>query len=101
MARTSRLKVFQARLGFYDTVVAVPNQPAALRAWGVHQNLFADGQAGLANDKAAIEAAVARPGTVLKRPVGAEGKFEVDPATLPEPLSPRRRLKKSATRARE
>jgi len=36
-----KLKVFQAQLGFYDTVVAVPGRAAALRAWGVHQDLFA------------------------------------------------------------
>jgi hypothetical protein len=37
-------KVFQAQFGFYDTVVAAPSQVAALRAWGIHQNLFAGGQ---------------------------------------------------------
>ena len=53
--------MFQAQLGFYDSVVAVPSQPAALRAWGTHQNLFAQGQAWLATDQAAIKAALEHP----------------------------------------
>ena len=52
-----RLKVFQARFGFHDSVVAAVSQAAALRAWGVHQNLFADGQASITNDPRAVEAA--------------------------------------------
>ena len=40
-----KLKVFQAQFGFYDTIVAAPSQAAALRAWGVNQNLFASGEA--------------------------------------------------------
>ena len=40
-----RLKVFQAQFGFYDTVVAASSQAAALRAWGIHQTLFANGEA--------------------------------------------------------
>ena len=35
-----KLKVSQAQFGFFDTVVAAPSQAAALRAWGVNQNLF-------------------------------------------------------------
>ena len=62
-----RLKVFQVHLGFYDTVVAAPSQAAALRAWGTHQNLFADGQARVTDDPQAIEAALAYPETPLKR----------------------------------
>ncbi|HXU99827.1 MAG TPA: cell envelope biogenesis protein TolA [Caulobacteraceae bacterium] len=92
MAKARRLKVFQARLGFYDTVVAVPSQAAALRAWGVHQNLFADGQARIADDRTAVAAAEAHPGKVLKRPAGGRGRFEIDPTTLPEPPpAPRRK----------
>jgi hypothetical protein len=84
MAKARKLKVFQAHFGFYDTVVAAPSQAAALRAWGVHRNVFADGQARLTTDEAAVAAATARPETVLKRPVGSDGPFEVDPASLPE-----------------
>lgn len=60
MAKAPKLKVFQAHFGFYDTIVAAPSQAAALRAWGVHQNVFADGQAKLTTDEAAV---AARPRT--------------------------------------
>jgi len=83
-ARGRRLKVFQARLGFYDTVVAAPSQAAALRAWDIHQNLFADGQAKVADDARAVEAALAHPETPLRRAVGSQDPFSLDPAGLPE-----------------
>src|SRR3954464_10059196 len=52
-----KLKVFQASLGFYATVVAAPSQAAALRAWGIRQNLFGDGVARPAEDEKAVEVA--------------------------------------------
>jgi hypothetical protein len=53
-----RLKVFQAQIGFFDTVVAAPSQAAALRAWGVHQDLFANGGAKAITDELALAAAL-------------------------------------------
>jgi hypothetical protein len=92
VAKARPLKVFQARLGFHDTVVAVASQAAALRAWGVRQNLFADGQARPADDRTAIDAARAHPETVLKRPAGSRARFEIDPAGPPKaPPRPRRK----------
>jgi hypothetical protein len=41
----AKLKAYQAQIGFYDTVVAAPSQAAALRVWGVRQNLFAGDEA--------------------------------------------------------
>jgi hypothetical protein len=82
--RKQKLKVFQAQIGFYDTVVAAPSRQAALRAWGVHQNLFAGGQAAVATDKDAVAAAVAHPEVVLKRPAGSSGPFQIDPRALPK-----------------
>ena len=76
--RKQKLKVFQAQIGFYDTVVAAPSRQAALRAWGVHQNLFAGGQAAVVTDKDAVAAAVAHPEVVLKRPAGSSGPFQSD-----------------------
>lgn len=76
-------KVFEARLGFYDSVVAAPSQAAALRAWGVRQNLFADGQARITADPQAIKAASARPEVRLRRPVGSTGPFRLEPEGLP------------------
>lgn len=74
-----KLKVFQTRLGFYDTVVAAASQAAALRAWGTHQNLFADGEARLTEDPAATAAALAQPTIPLRRPVGTNEPFGLDP----------------------
>ncbi len=78
-----KLKVFQAQIGFYDTVVAAPSQAAALRAWGVHQNLFASGEAHVATDAAAAEVAIANPEVALRRPVGSKQAFALNPTGLP------------------
>jgi hypothetical protein len=91
-----KLKVFQAQLGFHESVVAAPSQAAALRAWGVQQNLFAEGQARVSDDPQATAAARAHPGTPLRRAVGTRGAFELNPDSLPDiPDAPRRK----ATRA--
>lgn len=74
--------MFQAQFGFHDSVVAAPSQPAALRAWGVHQNLFANGQARVAEDPKAVAAALAHPNTPLRRAVGSSDSFALD-AGLP------------------
>ena len=98
MAKPSKrkLKVFQAQIGFHETVVAAPSRAAALRAWGTHQDLFADGQARLTTDARATEAALAHPETPLLRPMGSAGPFEPDPVN--PPLAPRaRKLAKART----
>jgi hypothetical protein len=82
-ARSLRLKVFETRLGFFDSVVAAPSQAAALRAWGVHQNLFVDGQARVTADVAATKAALEHPGAPLRRPAGSHEGFALDPDGLP------------------
>ncbi len=81
-----RLKVYRAHLGFDESVVAAPNQSDALAAWGVRQNLFAEGQAAEETDAEIVAAALEHPGTPLRRPVGAKGGFGLDaraPETLP------------------
>lgn len=86
-----KLKVFQAQIGFYDTVVAAPSMPAALRAWGVRQDLFASGQARVTDDAQAVAAALASPETPLRRAVGTSDPFELNPTGLPTiPDAPRR-----------
>jgi hypothetical protein len=82
--RAQRLKVFQAHLGFFDVVVAAPSQAAALAAWGVHQNLFASGEARPADDEKAVAAAMAAPGVVLRRAVGSHDPFVREGARLPQ-----------------
>ena len=81
--RQGGLKVFEARLGFFDSVVAARSQAAALRAWGMHQNLFAEGQARVASDPAAVAAALAKPEVPLRRPIGSTDAFTEAPAALP------------------
>jgi hypothetical protein len=69
------LRTYTAEIdGLNQWIVAAPNQKAALEAFGVHQNLFAQGLADLTRDEALIEAANAQPGVPLKRPKKG-GKF--------------------------
>jgi len=79
------LKVFQAHLGFYDTVIAAPSQKAALEAWGAGKAAFAKGFAKVTNDPLAVESALADPGVVLKRPFGSSGRFKRQADPLPQP----------------
>jgi hypothetical protein len=91
-----RLKVFEARLGFYDIVVAAPSQAAALRAWGIHQNLFADGEARVCEDAKAIKAALAHAETPLRRPAGSSKAFGLEPGLPHVPKAPRPAAKRGA-----
>jgi colicin import membrane protein len=88
------LKVFRAHLGFYDTVVAVPSQKAAAQAWGAGAREFAQGFARVTDDPRAVEAALAQPGVVLRRPAGSKGAFKAEPdapeAARPTPTQTRR-----------
>lgn len=95
----AKLKVFKANLGFFETIVAAPSQKAALEAWGMRQDLFKEGRAEIAVDPAAIEAALAHPGVVLRRGAGTAGLFTPasDPPTSlpPAPGPPVRKVKDS------
>jgi hypothetical protein len=94
-----KLKVFQAQFGFYDTVVAAPSQAAALRAWGVNQNLFASGEAKVTTDEAAITAATAHPESPLRRAVGSSDPFALEPTSLPDvPDAPKKPAAKPAAK---
>lgn len=88
-ARAPRLKVYQAQFGFHDSVVAAPNQKAALAAWGVRQDLFAEGRAAIAQDEAAARAALDRPGTPLRRAAGSDAEFSTAPGLPDIPAAPR------------
>ena len=92
------LKVFQTQIGFYELIVAAPSQAAALRAWGCHLNLFADGSARLATDARAIEAALAQPGVPLKRGVGSHDAFSLKPGLPRLPELGKAEPKKSGSR---
>jgi hypothetical protein len=83
----ARLKVFAARLGFFDTVVAAPSQKAALAAWGVHQDLFKDGSAATTDDPAA-QVALEHPGVVLRRMAGSADAYAETATVSAEGLVP-------------
>jgi hypothetical protein len=78
-----KLKVYQTSLGFFDLAIAAPSMKAALRAWGASEsNLFQQGFAKQSDDSDVIEAAMAQPGVVLRRPVGSNKRFK-EHAELP------------------
>ncbi len=94
-----RLKVFQAHLGFFDTIVAAPSQKAALQAWGSRQDLFRDGTAAIATDPDATKAALEKPGVVLKQLSGSTTAF-VEHPPLPGSTGPRHKRAAAQRRTR-
>jgi hypothetical protein len=81
MAR--KLKTFVTSVGFFDLAVAAPSMKAALDAWGFKHNAFQQGFAGQSHDAEIIAAAAAKPGVVLRRPVGTNQPFQEE-AELPK-----------------
>src|SRR5882757_7959105 len=84
MAR--KLKTYQTSLGFFDLAMAAPSMKAALEAWGADSNLFHQGAANESHDTDVIAATMAKPGVVLRRPVGTDRPFS-EHAELPTDLS--------------
>jgi hypothetical protein len=80
-----KLKTYQTSLGFFDLAIAAPSMKAALEAWGSNINLFHQGFAKETGDPAIVQATMANPGVVLKRPVGSNGPF-TEHAALPKHL---------------
>jgi hypothetical protein len=78
-----RLKTYQTSLGFFDLAVAAPSMKAAAEAWGTKTNDFKRGFAKETNHPAIVAATMAKPGVVLKRPVGSNGAFS-EHAELPK-----------------
>ncbi|MEH2484511.1 cell envelope biogenesis protein TolA [Bradyrhizobium sp. AZCC 2230] len=83
MAR--KLKTYQTSLGFFDQAIAAPSMKAALEAWGADSNLFHQGAAKESQDPDVIAATMAKPGVVLRRPVGSDRPFS-EHAELPTDL---------------
>jgi hypothetical protein len=92
MAR--KLKTYQTSLGFFDQAIAAPSMKAALEAWGADSNLFHQGAARESDDPDVIAATMAKPGVVLKRPVGSTGPFR-EHAELPDKLGVGEKSKKA------
>src|SRR5205823_2289952 len=79
-------KTYQTSLGFFDQAIAAPSMKAALEAWGAESNLFHQGVAREADDPDIVAATMAKPGVVLRRPVGSSGPF-TEHAGLPTDLA--------------
>jgi colicin import membrane protein len=96
MAR--KLKTYQTSVGFFDLAIAAPSMKAALQAWGAETNLFHQGFAKETGDPAIVAATFAKPGVVLRRPVGSDGAFS-EHAALPKelPIDKERTVKPRAT----
>ena len=80
-----RLKTYQTSSGFFDLAVAAPSMKAAAEAWGSRTNLFTQGFAKESRDPAIVSATMAKPGVVLRRPVGSNSPF-TEHAELPKDL---------------
>jgi hypothetical protein len=78
-----KLKVYQTSIGFFDVAVAAPSMKAAAEAWGSDPDIFKRGFAKQTEDPKVVEATMAAPGVVLRRPVGSDGKF-TEKAALPK-----------------
>src|SRR5580693_1867022 len=101
MAR--KLKTYETSLGFFEQAIAAPSMKAALEAWGADSNLFHQGVAKESTDPDVIAATMAKPGVVLKRPVGSDGSFG-EHAGLPKNLGQDGRKKpahKSSAKAKK
>jgi len=102
MAR--KLKTYTTSAGFFDLAVAAPSMKAALEAWGSKNNLFQHGFAKLSDDPKIVAATMARPGVVLRRPVGSNGAYSEHaklPTELPVTSTPRPAAKRPAPKKRE
>lgn len=64
-----RLKIFAWSDGLTEYAVATSSRPKALAAWDSDIDLFKTGLAHETDDPALVEAASARPGEVITRPV--------------------------------
>ena len=84
MAR--KLKTYQTSVGFFDLAIAAPSMKAALEAWGSKSNLFHQGFAKEVDDPEVVAVTMAKPGVILRRPVGSNGPFK-EHAALPANLS--------------
>jgi colicin import membrane protein len=93
-----RLKTYQTSLGFFDLAVAAPSMKAAAEAWGSKTNDFKRGFAKETKDPAIVAATMAKPGVVLRRPVGSNGVFS-EHAALPKDL-PTDKVKERRTKFR-
>jgi colicin import membrane protein len=89
-----KFKTFTTEQGFFELAVAASSRTAALRAWGMKHDLFAQGLARESKDKQTA-AALAQPGAVLRRPLGSKGAFGTE-SVLPKVKNVPPKAKKKA-----
>lgn len=93
----AKLKVFAWSNGLKTYAVATTSRPKALAAWGIHQDLFADGTAREVDDPALVEAAIAQPGVVIEQAVsGGAAKAIAASKSPPRPKGPTAAQKRAA-----
>ena len=82
---TRKLKVFQAQFGFFDTVLAAPSQAAALGRGERRSKSVCDGtrKGGGAGEGGDLRRLGPGPGTLLRRAVGSNEPFTLEPTSLP------------------
>jgi len=88
-----RLKTYQTSIGFFDLAVAAPSMKAAAEAWGSKTDVFHKGFGKETDDPEIVAATMAKPGVVLRRPVGSNAPFSEDaelPDLLPDEVKERR-----------
>ena len=85
MAR--KLKTYQTSVGVFDLAIAAPSMKAAAEAWGSQIEVFRRGFANETQDPAIVAATMARPGVVLKRPVGSNRSSANTPSCRGCPIS--------------
>lgn len=83
-----KLKVFRTSTGFHDAYVAAPSQKAALEAWGVEGNLFAQGLAEQVTDEALMADALAQPGVAIRKLRGTEAEHFAALGPMPDKRKP-------------
>lgn len=93
----ARLKVFAWSNGLKTYAVATTSRPKALEAWGIHQDLFADGTAREIDEPALVEAASAQPGVVIEQGIdGGAAKAIAAIKAPPKPKGPTAAQKRAA-----
>ena len=84
------LKLFRTTAGFEDAYVAAPSRRAALAAWGTDKDLFARGMAEQVGDPQVCQAALDRPGEVIRVPRGTLEQHLVAAAAQAPPEAQRK-----------
>jgi hypothetical protein len=95
-----RLKTYQTSIGFFDLAVAAPSMKAAAEAWGSTTDVFRKGFGKETDDPEIVAATMAKPGVVLKRPVGSNAAYSevAELPHLPADEVKERRAKRGAKR---